>query len=180
MVLSIEDKNKYLFINIKNKLFKINIENGELEKKFGKKGYVDTSGSLIAPVLFNNNIYISSFAEVRGYDIKSGEKISKISFHPTKRKFSGAIPWSGSALDKNYGILYLSIGNPRPALVGINRPGNNYNSNSLIAIDLVKKEILWKFQEVSHDLWDYDIASPPVLTELKINDKNLRSSYCNN
>ena len=77
------------------------------------------------------------------------------------------------ALDKNYGILYLSIGNPRPALVGINRPGNNYNSNSLIAIDLVKKKILWKFQEVSHDLWDYDIASPPVLTELKINDKIL-------
>ena len=58
-------------------------------------------------------------------------------------------------------------------MVGINRPGKNYNSNSLIAIDLLKNRILWKFQEVSHDLWDYDMASPPILTDLKINNKIL-------
>ena len=173
MVLSDEGENKYLYINIKNKLFKINIANGKLEKKFGSKGHIDISGSLIAPVIFNNNIYISSFSVVASYDIKNGKKISQTSFHPKKKKFWGAIPWSGSALDKNYGILYLSTGNPRPALVGINRPGNNHNSNSLIAIDLINNKILWKFQEVSHDLWDYDIASPPILTELKINNKIL-------
>ena len=49
----------------------------------------------------------------------------------------------------------------------------SYNSNSIIAIDLVDNKILWKFQEVSQDLWDYDMASPPILTELKINDKIL-------
>ena len=175
MLLSKENNNKYLFIFINNKLYKINIENGKLEKKFGNKGYVDTGavGSLIAPVLFNNNIYIATYNKVIGYNVETGKIFSQISIHPSKRKFWGGIPWSGSALDKNYGILYLSTGNPRPALVGINRPGNNYNSNSLIAIDLIKNKILWKFQDVAHDLWDYDMASPPILTEFKINDKIL-------
>ena len=138
MVLSEENNNKYLFINIKNKLYKINIENGKLEKKFADNGYINITrrgeqqGTLIAPVLFNNNIYISSFDKVVGYNIETGEEFSKVSFHPPGRKFWGGIPWGGSALDENYGILYLSTGNPRPALVGINRPGNNYNSNSCI------------------------------------------------
>ena len=173
MVISNEGKNKYLFININNKLFKINIENGKLEKKFGNNGHIVIAGSLIAPVIFKNNIYISSFNTIDGYDVKNGKQISQVLIHPIKRNFWGAIPWAGSALDNNYGILYISTGNPRPALVGINRPGKNYNSNSLIAIDLLKNKILWKFQEVSHDLWDYDMASPPILTELKINDKIL-------
>ena len=69
MVLSDEGKNKYLFINIKDKLFKINISNGKLEKKFGNNGYIVTNESLIAPNIFNNNIYISSFAEVVGFDL---------------------------------------------------------------------------------------------------------------
>ena len=173
MVLSIENINKYLFINIANKLYKINVKNGKLEKKFGNKGYINTPGTLLAPVLLKNKIYITSFAEIYGYDITTGEKNSQIPFHPPNRKFWGGIPWAGSALDENHGILYISTGNPRPALVGINRPGNNQNSNSLIAINLFEKKILWKFQDVAHDLWDYDIASPPILTDLKINDKIL-------
>jgi len=173
MVLSVENINKYLFINIKNKLYKINIENGKLERKFGNEGYINTSGTLIAPVLLKNKIYITSFADVYGYDITTGKKISKVSFHPPNRKFWGGIPWAGSALDENNGILYISTGNPRPALVGINRPGNNDNSNSLIAINLLENKILWKFQDVAHDLWDYDMASPPILTDLKINGKIL-------
>ena len=35
------------------------------------------------------------------------------------------------------------------------------------------KKILWTFQEVAHDLWDYDIASPPLLAKIKINNKFL-------
>ena len=173
MVLSEEGKNKYLYINIKNKLFKINISNGKLERNFGNNGYILSGGSLIAPIIFNNNIYVSSFSKINSYKLTSGKKIAEIQFHPKNRNFWGGIPWAGAALDENYGILYLSTGNPRPALVGINRPGKNYNSNSLIAIDLLKNRILWKFQEVSHDLWDYDMASPPILTDLKINNKIL-------
>ena len=64
----------------------------------------------------------------------------------------------------------MSTGNPRPALIGKSRPGKNKNANSIIAVKLDEKKILWTFQEVAHDLWDYDIASPPLLAKIKINN----------
>ena len=43
-----------------------------------------------------------------------------------------------------------------------------------LAIPMLKKnKILWTFQDVKHDLWDFDISSPPILTELKFDDKYL-------
>ena len=53
----------------------------------------------------------------------------------------------------------MVTGNPRPALVGIKRKGDNENSNSIVAINLDSKKIIWSFQDVKHDLWDYDLAS---------------------
>ena len=32
-------------------------------------------------------------------------------------------------------------------------------------------KLLWEFQEISHDIWNYDIASPPILTSIKKDDK---------
>ena len=32
-------------------------------------------------------------------------------------------------------------------------------SSSIIAVDLNKDEIIWTFQDVFHDLWDYDLLS---------------------
>ena len=38
-------------------------------------------------------------------------------------------------------------------------------------LDLFKNKILWKFQDVAHDLWDYDVVGPPIIHNLKINNK---------
>ena len=70
------------------------------------------------------------------------------------------------------GIVYVVAGNPRPALYGVNRPGDNKNSSSIIAIDLESKKINWAFQDVAHDLWDYDISSPPIIHDLRIDQNN--------
>ena len=66
----------------------------------------------------------------------------------------------------------LLLVNPRPALYGVNRPGDNKNSSSIIAIDLESKKINWAFQDVAHDLWDYDISSPPIIHDLRIDQNN--------
>ena len=44
--------------------------------------------------------------------------------------------------------------------------GNNKYSNSIVAIDLENKKLLWEFQEIQHDIWNFDIASPPILTSI--------------
>ena len=68
-------------------------------------------------------------------------------------------------LDKKNGIVYVTTGNPQPSLYGVNRLGSNHRSASLIAVDLKKKEILWDFQETFHDLWDFDIPTPPIVPD---------------
>ena len=65
----------------------------------------------------------------------------------------------------------MVTGNPRQALIGYDRNGNNENSNSIVALDLNSRKILWKFQDVKHDLWDYDIAHPPIIHDINFGDK---------
>ena len=76
------------------------------------------------------------------------------------------------ALDEKNNIIYTVVGNPRPGTYGVNRTGANKNSNSVVALDLNRKKILWTFQETIHDLWDLDIAFPPILITLKIKNKS--------
>ena len=91
----------------------------------------------------------------------------------TFRKFGGkkynnlgANAWGGISADINRGILYVTTGNPHHYFDGTQRPGSNPNSNSIIAIDLNQKKILWSFQETSHDIWNSDLPAPPILTSL--------------
>jgi len=73
--------------------------------------------------------------------------------------------------DIQRGIVYITTGNPHSYYDGTRRPGKNQGSNSVIAIDLNKRKELWSFQEVSHDLWNSDIPSPPILTTIKKDSK---------
>ena len=65
----------------------------------------------------------------------------------------------------------MPTGNPQPGLYGVKRPGINSRSSSIIAVDLNKDEIIWTFQDVFHDLWDYDLAFPPFLDDVVIDEK---------
>ena len=72
-----------------------------------------------------------------------GGKITDIiNIHPIDRKFKGGSPWGGISLDKKNNLLFLTTGNPRPALIGTSRPGKNKNANSIIAITLDEKNIM--------------------------------------
>ena len=55
--------------------------------------------------------------------------------------------------------------------MGSSRKGNIKRSASVVAIDLNKRKVLWDFQETAHDLWDFDIPSPPIIHNLKIDKK---------
>ena len=90
--------------------------------------------------------------------------------HPEKNYMRGAI-WGGIALDEKNGIVFANTGNPQPGNYGVHRPGINHYSSSVLPYDLNSEKILWTFQDVAHDLWDYDIASPPILHDLEIENK---------
>jgi len=160
-----------LFVAIGDVVYKINAKNGNVVKKFGKNGFV-RAFTLVAPIIYKNNLVVVSRHKLLIFNKDTGKFNNEIKIHPKEINHYGGIVWGGAALDKNKGIVYVTTGNPRPQLLGISRPGNNKRSNSIIAIDLNKKKVIWDFQEVSHDLWDLDIGSPPIIHNLKI-DENI-------
>ena len=66
---------------------------------------------------------------------------------------------------------HFATGNPHFYFDGTRRPGKNEMSNSVIAVDLNKKKILWSFQETAHDIWNSDLPAPPILTTINKNNK---------
>jgi PQQ-dependent dehydrogenase (methanol/ethanol family) len=75
----------------------------------------------------------------------------------------GGSMWMTPAYDPSTKMLYVSIGNPSPDLDGSIRPGDNLWTESIVAIDAVTGKFKWGYQEVPHDVWDLDAASPPVI-----------------
>ena len=78
----------------------------------------------------------------------------------------GAAIWQAPAIDPDLGLIYFSTGNPGPTAGGIgrDRPGDNLFSSSIVAVTLEGK-YAWHFQQVHHDLWDFDCPSPVILFE---------------
>ena len=78
----------------------------------------------------------------------------------------GAPVWQTPAVDPELGLLYFSTGNASPDLDGSRRAGDNLYAASIVAIDAHTGKYRWHYQQVHHDIWDYDGPSPVVLFDL--------------
>ncbi len=81
---------------------------------------------------------------------KQARRTSGRSSPPIRRAISIFVPTSSAAPDY-YGALRL---------------GDNRYANSIVALRASTGRIVWHFQTVHHDLWDYDNASPPALVTI--------------
>lgn len=82
-------------------------------------------------------------------------------------RYGGGSAWSTPAIDSARGLLYFGTGNPSPQMDDVSRPGDNLYTVSLVALDVDTGRLRWHYQQVPHDVWGYDLASPPVLFELQ-------------
>jgi quinoprotein glucose dehydrogenase len=101
--------------------------------------------------------------EVRAFDSTTGAL--RWTFHPLPEDSpaGGANTWSKIVIDERNGLVFLPTGSPSPDYYGGLRPGNGGYANSIVALKVATGEVAWHFQTVHHDLWDYDVASPPLL-----------------
>src|SRR5438552_12524859 len=81
--------------------------------------------------------------------------------------------WMTPAVDLSTRTVYFVVGNPSPDLFGAERPGDNLYTNSMVAVDLDSGAYKWHFQDVAHEVWDLDAASPPILVDAKDKDGNV-------
>ncbi len=113
---------------------------------------------------------------IRAYNIKTGKMVWTFHTIPQPGEFGydtwsenaylevgGTNSWAGMSLDKARGIVYAPTGSPAFDFYGGNRKGNNLFGNCLLAIEAATGKLLWHYQLVHHDVWDYDLPAPPNL-----------------
>jgi quinoprotein glucose dehydrogenase len=71
--------------------------------------------------------------------------------------------WSALSTDVERGLVYVPTGNTSPDYYGGHRQGADHFSSSVVALDANDGHVVWSYQTVHHDIWDYDVASQPVL-----------------
>src|ERR1043166_8027999 len=81
--------------------------------------------------------------------------------------------WSVMAADPERHLVFVPTGSASPDYYGGERPGDNKWANSVVALNSETGELVWGFQLVHHDLWDYDTAAPPLLTTLEHNGQKV-------
>ena len=86
-------------------------------------------------------------------------------------KDGGGTVWQTPAVDPELGLLYFSTANPGPDFNGSVRKGDNLFTSSIMALDVTTGAYRWHYQQVHHDLWDYDSGNPVVLFDLTIDGK---------
>ena len=115
--------------------------------------------------------------EVRAYDARTGTRqwtwdpIPQDPKDPAFGEWRGAMAhqtgaanaWSILAADPERDLVFVPTGSAAPDYYGVLRLGNNRYANSIVALRASTGRLVWAFQTVHHDLWDYDNASPPAL-----------------
>jgi PQQ-dependent dehydrogenase (methanol/ethanol family) len=99
------------------------------------------------------------------------EKRDSASFAEAWRK-GGASVYATPAYDPDRRLLYVATGNPA-AVNGVIPPGDNLYSTSVLALDIGTGSLKWYYQMLPHNLWDFDLATPPVLFDLPAGDSTI-------
>jgi quinoprotein glucose dehydrogenase len=74
--------------------------------------------------------------------------------------------WGTMSADNERDLVFLPTSGPSPDYYGGTRPGDNRYADSIVALRGATGEIVWHFQTIHHDVWDYDNAAQPALVEL--------------
>ena len=83
------------------------------------------------------------------------------------RKTGAANAWSIISTDPARGLVFVPTGSAAPDFYGGERLGANLFANSVVALRASTGEVVWHFQVVHHDIWDYDVAAQPLLTTVR-------------
>ncbi len=130
--------------------------------------------------------YNSAPGYIRAFDVRSGKL--EWTFHTIPKpgeegyetwppnaweRIGGVNSWAGMALDEEKGIVYVPTGSAAFDSYGGNRIGENLFANCLLALDASTGERIWHFQTIRHDIWDYDLPSPPNIVDLTVNGEKI-------
>ena len=83
-------------------------------------------------------------------------------------KFGGGSTWMTGSFDPEQNLVIWGVGNPAADFYGGARSGTNLYTDSIVALDANTGKLKWHYQEVPHDVWDWDAAYECVLLDLPV------------
>ena len=92
--------------------------------------------------------------------------------------YGGGSTWVTGTYDPELDLLYWAVGNPAADFYGGDREGDNLYTDSVVALDPDTGQIQWHYQQIPHDVWDYDTAYEMVLLDLEV-DGVMRKTMLN-
>ncbi len=140
---------------------------------------------IVGSAIADNQRTNAASGVVRAYDARTGalrwtfDPVPRIPEHatwqswtdskgvPSGNRTGAANVWSVIATDSANDLVFLPTSSPSPDYFGGERLGANAYANSLVAVRGATGEVVWFQQLVHHDLWDYDLASPPALFTMR-------------
>jgi quinoprotein glucose dehydrogenase len=167
---------------------------GEIDLTRGIKRVRRGEYSVTSPVaIVGNNVIVGSAigdngranleeGTVRAFNARTGERVWQFDPIPRSQDVLGGADWSAKArrqtgggnvwtaisADTERDLVYLPTTSPSPDFYGGERLGDNAHTNSVVALRASSGELVWSYQIVKHDLWDYDLAAQPLLIDLNI------------
>jgi quinoprotein glucose dehydrogenase len=135
---------------------------------------------IVGSAIADNSRLAPASGEVRAFDARTGElrwtwdPIPQDPADPafatwgdgSARTTGSANVWSVMAADPGRDLVFAPTSSPAPDYYGGTRLGANRYGNSVVALRASTGRVVWDFQTVHHDLWDYDNASPPALVTI--------------
>ena len=151
----------------------------------------DAAYGLTSPPIVYRNLVITgvanqefpalgAYGDIRAWDVKTGKLAW--TFHTVPRPGepghetwdgdswkdrAGVNSWGFMTVDEARGIVYAPLGAPSIDRYGGDRKGDNLYSSSIVALDAKSGKLLWYFQLVHHDIFDFDLEAPPLLMTVK-------------
>ena len=125
---------------------------------------------------------------IRGFDVRTGKRIW--TFHTIPRpgesghetwengswQYTGNTgAWAPLSADEELGYLYIPVEMPTGDFYGAARLGDNLFADSLVCLDARTGKRIWHFQTVHHDVWDFDLSSPPILADIVVGGKKIKA-----
>ncbi len=174
-------------------------DHGTVKLYTEEEGFVPGDiGSVSPPVVVNGTVVIGSAVvdfvrahtprgTVKAFDARSGALRWQFEPIPLDAKAANADQWPANAVaasgganawaplsvDEARDLVFIPTGAPSPDYYGALRPGDNRYANSLVVLRGSTGEMLWSFQFVHHDVWDYDTPAQPMLVDLQRDGKTV-------
>ena len=173
------------------KIFAVDADSGQPCTSFGQNGVLDIDqwntvnnkwplSILQSPTVYKNQLFIGWSGQdwtqavqppgsVFAVDTQTGKLNWKLDTIPPDLdpKTGTANVWSSMSVDEQNNLLFLPVSSPSPDYYGGDRTAPMPLTTSVTAVNPDTGQVVWSYQTVHHDIWDYDVNSAPVLFDMK-------------